>query len=59
MNNAPDWDIALDRLEFYEKAYSDLGLPGILGLAVIHKMQAQYYAGDRSAELYQRIMEIQ
>lgn len=59
MNFAPDWDIAEDHLDKVAEDYEALGMAGILGLAVIHKIRAQYDAGERTPELYQRIMEIQ
>lgn len=54
-----DWDIAEDHLDQVEAEYKALGLPGIFGLAVIGKIRAQFEEGDRSKEMWDRIMEIQ
>lgn len=59
MNFAPDWDIAEDHLDKVAEDYEALGMAGILGLAVIHKIRAQFETGDRSREMYDRIMEIE
>lgn len=55
-----DWDAAAEHLYTYEKLYRDLpDGTGFLGLIYISRIKTRYESGERTAELYDAMTEIE
>jgi NTP pyrophosphatase (non-canonical NTP hydrolase) len=55
-----DWDAAAENLYTYEKLYRDLpDGTGFLGLIYISSIKTRYESGERTAELYDAMTEIE
>ncbi len=58
--DALNWDRAADHLNTMRKAYTDIGMAGILCLNnVINPLLISYEKGERTKKLYDEIMELQ
>ena len=52
-----DWEKALENVRFLIPLYEEIGLCGLFGLGYLKGLMYRYDDGERSADLYEAMME--
>ena len=54
-----DWERAKNYLDFMIDANAEIGAPGWFGLSLMKPLKRRYEAGERTRELYDKIMSLE